>query len=486
MSRPKKLQQVNNLKKPGASIKTQEAEGSAIYVTGGLKWVLPAINTKLIEDYSENALLAEPVNNLKNLIFRGEAQVTVKDPEGETDNDLSDQALIIYRTCELYAAHQLALTDEIFGGCSVWSPGWGGIEGVTGVCPVEFRNLPWNSFRDLPQGFMDIYNDIMPGIVIDKGTQKVRAFQKPDDRTTAVEIQNFIIIKDPTSPKPAGKPDCLPVIALITNFNYADKAWNMKMNRVAAPPIFPYVDKITAANKAYVEALAQKWGIKTSFIMTAGMDFKDPKLVESSTAEEREVFLKKRIDGYFNPATFVQKEGSSIGGSDSGAMELIYNYIDKILTMLETQIAAVTLQKWLDDNGFVRYHAEIRHPRPSIKKDEVVRAEVDTLAKYGWITANEARQALPNTDLGELTPEEEAQLQEQVKARQPQNPFGQFGGQQPPEQQPPGAPVGNLGTNPLARPLIVETTQAYLETEVALVAARRKFADAILKGLETI
>jgi hypothetical protein len=438
--------QVNNAKKSPAT----PAEGSTVYTTNALKWVAPKIDTALIEKYVDNALLAEPVNNLKNLIFRGEAQVTVYDPDSNTDDDLSNQAKAIYQRCDLYAAHQMAFTDREYGGCSVFSPALDIVDGM--IAPVEFRNLPWNSFRDLPYGFIDTYNDVMPGIVWDKTANKVRVFQKESDTAVATEIQNFVIIRDPTYPKPAGKPDCLPVVPLITNYNYGQKAWQQKMNRVAAPSIFPYVEKLTAANKPYMEAIAQKWGKDTCFLMEGTMDFKDPKIRESATAEGFLAWHKKWIDSYFNPSTFLQKEGNTIGASDSGAMELIYNYIDATLTWIENQITAATLQKWLDDNGFDGYRAEIRHPRPSVKKDAQILAEVAELARNGAITANEMRQALPNTDLGELTPEVEAQLQAQVRARQP-SPFG-------------GIPIGNV-QNPVERTVV-------LSTEEDLIAATRQ------------
>jgi len=76
--------------------------------------------------------------------------------------------------------------------------------------------------------------------------------------------------------------------------------------------------------------------------------------------------------------------------------------------------------------------------------------------------------------------------------RQQPTPPGQPSDQQPPgkdDQKPPAddtQPPGNVkeaaGTSD--HPLVVENTQAYQETQADLLAARRKFADAILKGLE--
>jgi hypothetical protein len=437
-NRHDRKKQIDNVGKPAAVQvgKQTDAEGSPIYISSGLKWVIPAVTTTLIEQYAENALLAEPLKNIKDLVFTTYEDhpapwVTIKDPEGNIDDDLSDQGQMIAKTCDFYNAHIRALMDQELGGCSVWSPGWGTLDGVTGICPVELRNLPWNSFRDTPPGFTDVYNDIMPGIVIDRMTGQVRIFQKEDDRTQPKEVQNFLIVQDPTAPKPAGKPGCLPVVALIANYNYADKAWNQKMNRVAAPSIFPYVEKITAANKSYVEALAKKWGKDTCFILTEGMDFKDPKLVESSTAEERLAWLKKRIEDYYNPSTFLQKEGNTIGGSDSGAARLVNNMIVATLSRLESGLGEKLLQQWLDNNGFVGYSVECRYPRPETQDDVQVLAEIAEAMKNGHMSRMEARQKYPNLDLPELTPEEEAKMDAEYEKRKPQqslfgaNPFGQ-------------------------------------------------------------
>lgn len=443
MSRRRKLKQVNNIvPAPSTAKVSQEAVGSDIYSSTGLKWQLPKQDTTLIEQYSENAILAEPLKNIKDLIFTTYADhpapwITIKNPMGEIDDELSKQGQQIAKVCNFYPAHVRAYTDQELGGCSVWSPGWGTLEGVTGICPVELRNLPWNSFRELPQGFTEIYNDIMPGIVIDPSTGETRVFQTKDDRHRPEEVVQtsplpaWIIVRDPTSPKPAGKPGCLPVIALITNYNYADKAWNQKMNRVAAPSIFPYVEKITAKNKEYVEALAKRWGKDTCFVLTEGMDFKNPYLTESSTSEERLAWLKKQVQGFYNPATFVQKDGNAIGASDSGAMRLINNRTVAVLSQLETGLGETLLQIWLDVNGFVGYSVEVRYPRPEVKDDTQILNEIAEANRNGHISRMEARQKYPNLDLPDLTPEEEAKMDAEYDRRKPQtslfggNSFGQ-------------------------------------------------------------
>jgi len=494
----RKRQQIDNVSPPAdrkATVK-QEAEGSDVYTSGGLKWVVPKTDTKLIEDYSENALLAEPLKNCKDLIFTTYEDhpapwVTIKDPDGNIDDELSRQGQQIAKVCDFYPAHILAYMDQELGGCSVWSPGWGTIDGVAGVCPIELRNLPWNSFRELPAGFVDVYNDIMPGIVIDPVTGKTRVFQTKDDRSRPVEIPDsdgpfpsIIIVRDPTTPKPSGKPGCLPIINLITNYNYADKAWNQKMNRIASPILMLQITSaLTTKIEEYAKNVVQKWGKDTGFLLTKDMMPVDPHLVESTTAEERLAWLKKLVDGFYNPATFVQKDGNSIGGSDSGATSLVNKRTVSTLSQLESGLGEKALQIWLDVNGYVGYSAEVRYPRPETQDDTQTLAEITEANKNGQISRAEARQKYPNLDLPELTPEEEAKMDAEFTARKPAPiQFGGFGGQQSqePDGNPPGSPIGNLQQ----RPLHTESTQAFRETEASLIAARKKFATEILDGLE--
>ena len=490
--RREQRKQINNVSQPGATIK-QEAEGSDVFTSGGLKWAAPRIDTKLIEQYSDNALLAEPLKNLKDVIFTNYEDhptpwVTVKDPDGNIDDDLSKQGQQIAKVCDFYNAHITAFMDEEKGGCSVWSPGWGTIDGVTGICPVELRNLPWNSFRDMPAGFSDTYNDIMPGIVIDPNTKEVRIFQKKDDRSIAAEIvqtkplPSWLIVRDPASPKPAGKPGCLPVIQLITKYNHADHAMDQKMNRVAAPSATPLAD-ITKANKDFWEGFTKRWGKDTVFVLPKGTEFADMHLSENTTAEDRLTLLKKRIDGFYNPSTFLQKEGSSISASDTGAMSMINKRTVSTLSQLESGLGEVLLQIWLDINGFIGYSAECRYPRPETQDDAQTLAEIAEANKNGQINRTEARQKYPNLDLPELTPEEEAKMDAEFTARQPKqtNPFGGMFGQPMDERkatdaeewasvkgrgvlEPSGTHVGNLSSaampvSPLEADLLKATRQ---------------------------
>ncbi len=460
--------QVNNLA-PAKVSTGGKAEGVETISGGGNRWVSPVITTQKIRDIEDSALLQEPIQNLVNLIFRGPAQVTVYDPAGDTDDVLSEQAWRRYQDLDLYTAHQQAFYDGLLGGCGVFSPGYDEMEKKD-----VFRHMPWYSFSKRHTSFSDTYNEIMPGITVDKSTRQVRVFQVQDDTMLEpIEIQNFAIIRDPTGPAPAGKPMCLPVVPIVWNYNYAIKVIQQKLNRVGAPPVFPLAN-VTAKNKELWESFAKTWGKDTVFVLPPDTEFADLKIVDNRVAEEYAAWLKKQATDYWNPATFVQKDGNSIGGSDSGAMELVYNYIDRTLSWIENGITKATQNfllngDWTDDGGYLQrgYRVEIKHTRPSVSKDAAILAEVAELAKNNAITKDEMRQSLPNTDLGEITPEKAAELEAQAAAKQPVNPFGAS----PFNSTPPGdyQMVGNVQTP-------AQRTEVMSDTERALIEATRKCA----------
>jgi hypothetical protein len=257
-------------------------------------------------------------------------------------------------------------------------------------------------------------------------------------------------------------------VTLITKYNHADHAMDQKMNRIAAPSATPLAD-ITKANKDFWESFVKKWGKDSCFVLPKGTEFADMHLTENTTAEDRLASLKRRIDGYYNPSTFLQKEGNSIGGSDSGSADMIKNMIESVLSREEQGLGEKLLQMWLDVNGFIGYTPECRFPRPQTRNDTQILAELTEANKNGQISRTEAREKYPNLDLPELTPEEEVQMDAEYEKRKPaqNNPFslmgsGGYGGQQTDAQ---GQPIGNLQQMPVS------------PVEAELLAATRQCAE---------
>lgn len=135
MSRKQKRQ----CQKPSAS----PAQGSEVYagsLTAGFKgFATPRVNTLLIAQYEQNAVLADPVRNLKRLMFKDEPTYTVYDPKGEEDAGLSQAAKNLGRSLDLFAKAQWCFHDRVFGGCSVFSCGWGNVPVEVGKKTITMK-----------------------------------------------------------------------------------------------------------------------------------------------------------------------------------------------------------------------------------------------------------------------------------------------------------------------------------------------------------
>jgi hypothetical protein len=452
MSRKQKRQ----FQKPSAS----PAQGSEVYagsLTAGFKgFAIPRINTLLIAQYEQNAVLADPVRNLKRLMFKDEPTYTVYDPNGEEDAGLSQAAKNLGRSLDLFAKAQWCFHDRVFGGCSVFSCGWGNVpvevgqKTITMKVPTEFRHLPWNSFWQQPPGYMTTYNPIMPGIVVDP-LMVVHVFQAVDQfvdlgrvggtpsgqyhlveiwprhpkegtneaaalatwlanpslgtRPTLSGPTCFKIIKDPSAQDPAGLPDCLPLVPLVTMYDHANQAENQRIGRVGSPVIFPKVDRLTADNTEYAQAMMQKWGKDTVFLCSSDgvYEFLDPHIHDNASALERMTYLKDMITAYFNPATPLKQAtgGSSMGRNYSGAAYMLNGYINNTLAWIEDGFEDV-FNEWLDLNGFSKYYCTIEFPRQSNRNDVEITNTLNMLANHGAVSPNDLRQNAPGLNLPRL------------------------------------------------------------------------------------
>ena len=75
-------------------------------------------------------------------------------------------------------------------------------------------------------------NPLMPGVVWDVKEKRVRVFQTLDDTLALHELKNFTIIRDPSTPFPAGRAYCLPAYHVIGAIDHANKAAERLLFRV--------------------------------------------------------------------------------------------------------------------------------------------------------------------------------------------------------------------------------------------------------------
>lgn len=506
---------------PQKAVGSQDAQGSEMYAgtltTGFNRWGSPRITPVLIAQYEYNAVLADPVKNIKRLMFKDEPTYTVYDPEGEEDPDLSKAAEFIgTHYLNVYAKAQWCYNDSVFGGCAVFTFGWEtqpvpvGDSDIEMVIPAQCKHLPWRSFWQQPPGYMTVYNPIMMGIVIDRNMQThvyqvidqfvdlgsvggnpsglyhlveimprhpadkkeaeawIHWKQQPAGFGFAPELTGptcFKIIKDPATQDPSGLPECLPVIPLVTQYDHANQCENQRMNRIGAPLVFPKVGTLTEDNKPYIEAMLARWGKDTGFICSEDgiKEFLNPYITDNQSARDRMEYLKAMISSFWNPATVLKEAtgGSSMGRSDAGASEMLNGRINNTLSWIEDGFEDI-FNEWLELNKYHGYKCVIEFPRSAQRNDAQINTDLKLLADKGAITKNELRQSMPSIQFPRV--EDDPAFDQPIEAAGSKNPFESFG----------SAPVGNV-LNPVQR------TDAYKDTETELSKTIKNWKKDILK-----
>lgn len=378
------------------------------------RYTAPEITPERAYRYAkQNIHLAGNLANMQPQIFPEPATVLVVDEKGDTDDKLTAWIRTQTNRVCLDASMVRSWSEAMWAGCSVKSVGLTKKGNLIEL--DEIRDLPAISFREPPTSMIeDVSNPLMPGIIYDKKQQEVRAYQTESNTYAQKELSNFTIIRDPTTPAPAGEAYCLPVYPVISMIDYANQAANQQVNRTGAPLIFPkFSQKMTADLAKWGKGFIKHWGKNTGYIIPDGIEFLDPKIHETSTAEDRLKLLINWISFYFNPTTVLESgEGTTIGASDSGAMSIWNNYIGGIQHWLEDAYETI-IQQILDLNGYEGYRVQIRLPRPSVDRTEAIRQQALTAINGAAILPEELRTVLPDLDLPQMTPEIEAKLKEQ-------------------------------------------------------------------------
>jgi len=397
-------------------IEAKKSEGKKIYSFGNSNINLNAtvIDAEYMMKLWSNPYILNSFGSLKHSMFIGVPQVTAYNKEtNEIDEDRTNELAQQARNAGLYSSVQKAWSSQYPGGCEVISPGY--IKEDKKYILSELRNLQWYSFGNSPQGKWREYNPVMRGIVAnDNGETEV--WQSDNVYGGGItKINNFVIIKDPMAPEPAGRGRVLPLISIIAKIDYTDRAEDQRINRVGAPSMMLKVnddlESISDELNTYLNAIGARWGKDFSYVIPPGATLIDPHITESTSAKERLLYLAKLVDAFFNPASIFSKEGAIIGGSDTGMLEIYYNAINYDLSWLEEQYAPI-FQKVLDLNGYKGHYVKITFPRPTINKSELMIKQAEVLGKYKAILPNELREAFSDFNLSQLDEEGKAKLAE--------------------------------------------------------------------------
>jgi len=155
--------------------------------------------------------------------------------------------------------------------------------------------------------------------------------------------------------------------------------------------------------------------------------FPDVKIRESTTAADRLKMLVAWLEYYFNPTTVLKTgSGTTIGASDSGAMQIWNNFIGGTQAWIEEQYETF-LQPLLTANGYDDLNVRIQLTRPELDRSTAIVDQIEVGIKGKALTRGEIRRNLSELTLSELTDEILAEL-DATYAAAPQTVFENLAG----------------------------------------------------------
>jgi hypothetical protein len=364
--------------------------------SGGNPYVKPLITPKLIDELSHNPYISSALRKLLNLIFSDYYKIWVEDPNGETDEELTQEMenLAESQGVRLWVTMQQAWMDRRRWGCMILNDVWGSDGGRRTI--QQFRRLPPETFTEPPIGGglkYRMYNPILRGITIDDKENLHLYQQGPNGKP--VEVTNARIIKDPTDPRLGGTSDLEDLVGMLAMANYTWKSQMQLVNRAGVPIKLPRVLKDKGPrgidNIKKAEDIAKNDGKDTSFILNDGIELEIPNVpvnnVIISTIDKIESF----INNYFSPKSMLERSGGGSLGEGAGAKEdLTLQYLRREHRWIEDDFEEI-FQEQLDSNLYKGYTVHIMIDKPERDNTTV---EIQQVAE-GWrdkiINYNEAR-----------------------------------------------------------------------------------------------
>jgi len=387
---------------------TDKSEGEVRLTIGDSGYTPQSVTPGNVTAFLQNIHISNQIQNLLVQVFPGPPDIWVEDVDGELDDDLTSWIKETAARVDLYASMRVSWYETIGYGCSVKSLGYtrrGGRYELT-----ELRDLPAQTFGQYP-GHGNVQNSLMPGIVIVGDETEV--WQTYDTSMKTQRIRNYQIVREPTTPQPAGRAYALPCYPVVAAINHSNKAADQQVERIGSPIILPQIEgTITQDLKAWGDAFVKKWGRNTGFIIPPGITFPDVKIRESPAAKDRLDALISWIESYFNPTTVLKKTGDTIGGSDTQAGRIWAGFIGGTQSWIEQAYEAM-LRPLLDRNGYEDRYIKIRLARPELDRSQERREQVRLGVEAKALTLEEIRDNLSELELSELSPGITAELRRQ-------------------------------------------------------------------------
>ena len=403
-------------------LKGTKEEGTIYISSTGGYYKAPEIDADKLRDFQSNIYIRGLLAKHKNLIFSDKFTLDVKDPEGETDEDLQKTMMQMceQKNVRLWSKMQAGYIDGIFMyGIGMYNDVWG-YEGSEYKL-LKLRYLPAYTFKDAAvSDTTNIYSQILQGITLNDKSEI--EFYQTDENGIAQRLKNVFYIKDPAAQGLAGESVVVPLVPIIEMLKFSWDTQMQQVHRTGAKVLFIKVtDPKQASSKNggvgdidYANKLLEKWSKDMAFLLRENMELIDPSIKDDSNNLDIIDALHKMIIDYVTPTSFIAREGATIGGSEKQREEMLLRYIKGIHSWLEDQFEML-LNKYLEYNEYKNYTVSIHIPAPSIDRSEIELKQAVEGFKSKSLTINEIRQRLGAEGLDEKDIEELFKIHERLQ-----------------------------------------------------------------------
>ena len=403
-------------------LKGTKEEGTVYISSVGTYYEAPEIDADKLRDFQSNIYIRGLLTKYKNLIFSDKFMLDVKDPKGETDEDLQKTMtqMCEQKNVRLWSKMQAGYIDGVFMyGIGMFNDVWG-YEGNEYKL-LKLRYLPAYTFKNAAvSGTTKIYSQILQGITLND--KQEMEFWQTDENGIPQQLKNVFYIKDPASQGLAGESVVVPLVPIIEMLKFAWDTQMQQVHRTGAKLLFIKVTEPRDASSKnggvgdveYANKLLEKWSKDMAFQLRENMTLIDPGIKDDSNNLEIIDALHKMIIDYATPTSFIAREGATIGGSEKQREEMMLRYIQGIHSWLENQFEML-LNKYLEYNEYKDYTVSIHIPAPSIDRSEIELKQAVEGFKSKSLTVNEIRKRLGAEGLDEKDIEELLKLHERLQ-----------------------------------------------------------------------
>lgn len=388
-------------------------EGVVYISQSGTFWSAPEIDADTLRAALEDEFLREQLDKASSKIFNGMYRITVRDQDGEEDEDLTKHVMGMFERPKVALWSRMKQSwEDIWGpGAFICRPVWKR-DGAEVVLDQLMRFDPF-SFNTAPSEHMgDVYCDILQGIVLNDSGE-TEFWQTQDSSGQPVKLKpGVVLLKDPTSTKLGGTSKAVYLVPVVKMRTFCADSQMQKVNRIAAPIFFIKVTNPSEEDKKYAQYILKNWGKDVAFQVRENMEIVTLDLKDSDTALTTIQWLESRLEAPFRGASNLDKEGGSIGGNAAAQKDESDDWVAGQRTMIEDLWEGL-LQEYLDRNGYDGYTIEVKIAEQKQNPGYVEARQAEIGATTGCMGINEMREKL---GLGPLSDEEiDKMLEERAK-----------------------------------------------------------------------